>query len=144
MIRSLIGQLLHQYPSCPSSIGDYVSLDRADGGSIPDLCKLFSLLAKQPPPNMTIFCLIDGIHLYERDEYWKELDQILCSLIELAEDEEQGLSATMKILLTSPRVTRYVRRVFDAGTSLLTMATIPAIGQGPSTLRLNREFGIQL
>lgn len=140
MIRSLIGQLLQQYPSCPSTLGQEVAIHRVRDGDIQELCKLFGSLARQVPSTTKIFCMIGGIDLYESQQYGKSMDEVLCSILELEEDEEQGLQAPMKLLLTSSQPTRSVRQVFEVGISLLTMASIPTGGQGPNSTRIHRQM----
>lgn len=140
MIRSFIAQILEQHPFTPDNLANEVNLAGVEAGDIPQLCKLFACLARQLPATTTVFCIIDGVQFYERDQYWKDMDEVLCCLFELAEDDDKEMRATLKILLTSPKPTRRVRKVFDIGTSLLTMAAIPRSEQSPSQRRFEREL----
>lgn len=82
--------------------------------------------------------MIDGIGLYERDQYRPEMEEILCFILGLTEDE--GINATIKLFMTSPQPTRYVRAVFQDGTSLLTMASVPDVAQGPNSIHFNKQL----
>lgn len=110
-------------------------------GNIQELCKLFGCLIRQIPSTVTVFCMIDGIGLYEREQYKDGMEDILICILELAEDEEKGIVTPIKMFLTSPRPTRHVRAVFQEGTSLLNMASMPDLRQGPSPIRFNRQVG---
>ncbi|RDA94030.1 hypothetical protein CP533_5284 [Ophiocordyceps camponoti-saundersi (nom. inval.)] len=134
MIRSLIEQLLRQYPF---QLDD---MHRIAQESIATLCQSFGNLARSLPPHLTIFCFIDGIHIYERSQYKGGMENVICSILGVAEDGQPGRSAPIKMLLTSPRPTRHVRQLFDIDSSLLTMAAIPHNGQSPSSLRLQRQL----
>ncbi|RDA82877.1 hypothetical protein CP532_0399 [Ophiocordyceps camponoti-leonardi (nom. inval.)] len=135
MIRSLIEQLLRHCPVPPGT------MNRVAQGNVADLCQLFDDLARSLPPYLTIFCFIDGIQIYERSQYRDGMEEVICSILAVAEDGEPGRSAPIKMLLTSPRATIHVRKLFDVNSSLLTMEAVPDNGQSPSSLRLNRQLG---
>ncbi|KAF3054786.1 hypothetical protein GL218_07411 [Daldinia childiae] len=140
MIRSLVGQLLQQSPSYPSGLAQHVSMQDVRGGDVQELCKLFGCLIRQLPSTVTVFCVIDGIGFYEREQYKDDMEEILVFILSLAEDEEQGVDTAIKLFLTSPQPTRYVRAVFQEGVSLLNMAAVPDVAQGPSSVRFNRQI----
>ncbi|RCI10014.1 hypothetical protein L249_8697 [Ophiocordyceps polyrhachis-furcata BCC 54312] len=135
MIRSLIEQLLRHCLVPPGT------MDRIAQGNVAELCQLFGELARSLPSHLTIFCFIDGIQIYERSQYRDGMEEVICSILAVAEDGEPGRSAPIKMLLTSPRATIHVQKLFDIDSSLLTMAAIPHTGQSPSSLRLNRQLG---
>ncbi|KAJ8127216.1 hypothetical protein O1611_g6423 [Lasiodiplodia mahajangana] len=139
MIRSLVGQLLQQNPSCPSGLSQNVSMPDVSRGDIPELCKLLGCLIRHLDSTVTVFCMIDGIGLYEREQYRSDMEEILNCILSLAEDEDQGVGASIKLFLTSTQPTRRVRKAFQAGTSLLTMAAVPDFAQGRSPIRFNRQ-----
>ena len=63
-----------------------------------------------------MFCFIDGINEYEREEYLHTMDKVIFSLIELI---REGSAAHFKLLLTSSQPTEDVRNVFDERGTLL-------------------------
>lgn len=140
MIRSLIGQLLQQYPHCPPDVEQNVSIQGVKAGNIHDLCNLFGCLVRQVPSTSTIFCVIDGIQLYERTQFRGETMVILNFLVDLAENEQQGVAASIKLLLLSPRPTTVVRNAFPVRPALLNMASVSPHSQGSSPARFNRQI----
>jgi hypothetical protein len=148
LIRSFIAQLLRQYPSCPSTLDPNISLNEVETGNLRQLCELFSILARQLPPTMMLVCAIDGIMFYERSDFWKDMDEVLVALLELAEDDVR-MKAPVKVLLTSPKETRSLSEFFQSSGALLSMAPIPHTGRGPTrsgvaggvARQLGRELG---
>jgi hypothetical protein len=137
MIRSLVGQLLEQNPAYSAGVAQQVSMPDVERGNIPALCDLFRFLIGQLPSTITVFCMIDGVGLYEEEQYWDDMETILSFIQAFVEDE--GIHAPVKLFLTSPQPTRYVWRTFQDGKSLLTMASVPDFAQGPSSTRFNRH-----
>lgn len=70
----------------------------------------------------------------------EDVNEVLCCLLELAEDDRNGISATLKIILTSPKPTTRLWKVSEVGTPLLNMAAISRSKQGPSQVRFDREL----
>jgi hypothetical protein len=140
LIRSLIGQLLQQYPYCPPDLEHNVSIQGVEEGSIHELCNLFGCLARHVPSTSSIFCIIEGIQFYERAQFRGGTMEILSFLSDLAENERQGVAASIKLLLLSPRPTTVVRNAFSVRPALLNMATISPHGQGSSPARFNRQI----
>ncbi|OTB15343.1 hypothetical protein K445DRAFT_12109 [Daldinia sp. EC12] len=140
MIRSLVGQLLQQNPYCPSGLAQYVSMQDARRGNIQELCKLFGCLIRQLPSTVTVFCILDGIGLYEREQYKDDMEDILDYILDLVEDEEHDIDTVFKLFLTNPRPTRYIRAAFQDEISLLNMASVSDNGQWPSSIRFSRQI----
>ena len=80
MIRSLIAQLLRQFPfaAIEGDFGSVIDLDNTN-----QLCHYFIQLIRRLPSNMTVFCLIDGIKEYEREDYLHGMDDVIYSLLDL-------------------------------------------------------------
>ena len=111
MIRSLMAQLLQQYPVCSSSTLNSIRRSAALGQNFREMCRHFVCFAKEVPAGIPIYCLIDGIHFYENEP------GVLDFLTELDESK-----ATTKILLTSHTTTRYVcSRFEELGERVLTV-----------------------
>lgn len=140
LIRSLIGQLLQQYPNCPADLEHNVSIQGVNEGSIHELCKLFGCLVRHVPSTSSIFCIIEGIQFYERTQFREETMDILSFLSDLAENEQQGVAASIKLLLLSPRPTTVIRNAFPVRPALLNMAAVSPHGQGSSPARFSRQI----
>ncbi|KAI1483383.1 hypothetical protein F4774DRAFT_367387, partial [Daldinia eschscholtzii] len=140
MIRSLVGQLLQQSPCYPSGLAQYVSMQDVWRGNIQELCKLFGYLIRQLPSTVTVFCVLDSIGLYEREQYKDDMEDILDYILDLVEDEEHDISTVFKLFLTNPRPTRYIRAAFQDEISLLNMASVSDNGQWPSSIRFSRQI----
>ena len=110
MMISLIGQLLLQarqkrvHFDLSFLVQERLQLLAED--DVKTLCKVFRDLVIQLPKDMIIFCVIDGISLYEsvngEDDVihvWQRLNQLLA---------HQKLKAVMKLLATSPGQTLYL------------------------------------
>lgn len=70
------------------------------------LCKVFQNLVIQLPKDMIIFCVIDGISLYESANGVEDLLHVWQRLIQLL--AHRKLKAVMKLLATSPGQTLYL------------------------------------
>ncbi|KAF6807172.1 hypothetical protein CSOJ01_08360 [Colletotrichum sojae] len=147
MIRSLIAQLLRQYSFAAVQSDPWISLQELEGGDVEVLCHVFALLVRQLPSNTVVACLIDGICLYETEEYLSEMDVVVMSLLNLVGQSAPD-RASFKLLITSPLPTLEVRKVFDPEPdALLHMQTLPLLGDGAGLanfedrLASNMSFG---
>jgi len=134
MIRSLIAQLLRQMPlsAIPQDQRIFAEIENIENASVSQLCTVFSFLIRMLPPEKTIFVQIDGINLYEREEYLHQMDQVILCLLDLIGAGPIRQGAKVKLLLTSARPTVEVRQVFeDEPDALLHMAHIPRNEQVP-------------
>ncbi|KFA78914.1 hypothetical protein S40288_11393 [Stachybotrys chartarum IBT 40288] len=113
MIRSLIAQLLHQYSLLAIRPDPMVDLQNLELSDVNILCHVFSALVRQLPSSVSTFCIIDGISLYETEDFEDGFDVVLMSLIAMAEHGETSGWPTFKLLLTSPQPTLEVRKAFD-------------------------------
>lgn len=130
MIRSLIAQLLRQFSFAAVQPDPWISLKDLESGDVEVLCHVFALLVRQLPSNTIVVCLIDGICLYETEEFLSGMDVVVVSLLNLAETSAPD-RASFKLLITSPQPTLEVRKVFDPDPdALLHMQTLPLLGDG--------------
>ena len=110
MMISLIGQLLlqarqkHVHFDLSFLVQEKLQLLAED--DVKTLCKIFRDLVVQLPKDMIIFCVIDGISLYESADgdadllyVWQRLNRLLA---------HENLKAAMKLLATSPGQTLYL------------------------------------
>jgi hypothetical protein len=135
MIRSLTAQLVQQFPFPSIHPPSDMSAHHIETTTVPQICRLFVYLISQLPPNITVFCIIDGINEYEREEYIHGVDDVIYELMGVV---DKGSRAKFKLLLLSPRPTTLVRSPFDEqpGT-LLHMQQEPVIEDavGPGMVR---------
>ncbi|KAK1701396.1 hypothetical protein BDP55DRAFT_641444 [Colletotrichum godetiae] len=104
MMRSLIAQLL-KIQKLPAPDLGFLSESMLEACSLGDcytLCKIFVEIIKQAPPQMTVFCIIDGISWYEQDPWKQDVYQVATAFEHLAKREDLGESGPLKVLLTSP------------------------------------------
>ncbi|KAK2054093.1 hypothetical protein LY76DRAFT_597262 [Colletotrichum caudatum] len=145
MIRSLIDQLLRQCVLGPVRRDPNMFLEDLDRDDIRALCEVFVLLFRQLPSHMQVFCLIDGICLYETDQYLDGMDIVIMSLIGLVESGGNGLWPAFKLLITSPSPTVEVRKVFDPDPDTLVSIQGPShvdAGMGLAGLQEHFNSGI--
>ena len=74
--------------------------------NIAALCHTFKLLIDQLPLDVLVFCIIDGINLYERSEWLNDLVQIVNCLNRIAQNAR--LRPIFKVLMTSAGISRYI------------------------------------
>ena len=84
---------------------EYDELQRFD---LRRLCILLGVLMKKLPAGVVLFCMIDGISLYEKDEWLEGTCYALRMIGDLTRDPE--VSAIFKLLVTSPLASRYIGR----------------------------------
>ncbi|KAF6809111.1 hypothetical protein CMUS01_13744 [Colletotrichum musicola] len=149
MIGSLIAQLLRQFSFAAVQPDPWISLQDLEGGDVEVLCHVFSLLVRQLPSNTIVVCFIDGICLYETEDYLSGMDVVVMSLLNLVEQSAPD-RASFKLLITSPLPTLEVRKVFDPEPdALLHMQTLPLLGDGAGLasfqdrLASNMSFGTE-
>ncbi|KAJ2989594.1 hypothetical protein NUW58_g3394 [Xylaria curta] len=143
MIRSLLAQLLRQFPAGSIEPDSGLVMQEVERGDISQLCRLFVYLVRQLPPRMTVFCLIDGIGEYESEEYLHGMDLVVMTILELVDESATSGRAKIKLLLLSPQPTVEVRKVFDQEPGvLLHMAQIPTLEAGVSFARIQEQLGV--
>ncbi|KAK7701759.1 hypothetical protein SLS57_011641 [Botryosphaeria dothidea] len=110
MLASLIGQIVHHSKTKHFSLD--LSLTEKDRGGIKDLdleclCDLFENVVRQIPSNKILYCIIDGISLYEVHEDSTGSGaavQVLERLFEIVDRAHGKKSACVKLLMTCPGV----------------------------------------
>ncbi len=138
MLTSLIDQLLRQYAFDTRPMHSAVDLAALQAVELDALTQLLGWLVRQLPETMTLFFIIDGVYLFERDEFQHEALPVLSSVIRLAEDTT--VPATIKLLLTSTPGTDIVRGAFEEEDLILNVNGLPQLGWAPSDERMKREL----
>ncbi|KAI0470355.1 hypothetical protein F4859DRAFT_486496 [Xylaria cf. heliscus] len=136
IIRSLLSQLLQQQQQIYMSIQPN-SWKLVQAGDIQHLCLLFESILRQFPPDSVVFCIIDGIKYYERDEYLQHMSEVLRFLLDLTQGGR--LQCVFKILVTSPSPTTVVRHAFDEN-GIISMASLPNNADHSSSSRIWRNL----
>ena len=141
MIQSFICQLLCQYDFLGQLLQHETSGDRIRHGDVDELCALFERLVHRLPNNVVLFCLIDGIMYYEREEFREEMERVLRTVLQVSADN--STSAAVKVLITSPAKTTEVRKPFPDHL-ILSMDSMAQSGAAASGSRLKRELQAEL
>ena len=106
LIRSLIVQLISLFDFDLVFINKRTYRDQLRRHDTGQLCDLFETLLKQVPIYTTIFCVIDGISLFETEQWLEETSFLFYRLKVLTEDDE--INATFKLIMISPYASRQV------------------------------------
>ena len=107
ILRAILAQLLeiHDVHVKPVDSEAYDELQRLD---LPRLCMFLGAAMKKLPTEAVVFCMIDGISLYEKDDWLEGTCYALRMIGDLTRDPE--VSAIFKLLVTSPLASRYVAK----------------------------------
>lgn len=142
IMQSFIRQLLQSYDfgsnQMPTLHFDDKKIQLGDVG---ELCKLFEALVRALPSHVVLFCLVDGISYYERDEFKEDMAVVLSAILKLSDDS--SVSVPVKVLVTSPTKTAEVRQPFPDHL-ILSMDAMARSGLVASSSRLEREMGTGL
>ncbi|KAI0427785.1 hypothetical protein F5Y09DRAFT_350194 [Xylaria sp. FL1042] len=120
MIMSFIAQLLCQWDFDTTFLHGHVDLSWIEYGGDPskeDLYGLLNWLVRQLPSSQTIFFVIDGAYHYERSDHVGAFIDSVAFILGITLDE--GVTATVKVLVTSPCRTAEVREGFHHDAVLL-------------------------
>lgn len=138
MVKSLIAQLLLCQQHLDTRHIHYeVSLNEVQSGDLNALCSFFICLLRRLPKAVTVFCLIDGIGYYERDETRAGMLQALECVLRATFDK--SVPAVVKVLATSVSSTHKVRGYFHKD-EILSMVAMARGGGAPSGQRLERHL----
>lgn len=137
MLSSLIDQLLRQFQFDTRPLHNDIDLESLQEGNLEALTKLLSSLVRQLPPTMTLFFIIDGTVLFEREEFEAEALPVFLSLIRLVADT--SVMASVKVLFTSTPGTDIVRGAFEQEDLILSVDSLPRLAIG-SEERMVREL----
>ncbi|KAG4442565.1 hypothetical protein IFR05_001977 [Cadophora sp. M221] len=140
ILLSFIAQLFRHYtfdmrllyPSITTRLHEY---------EVSVLEDLLNWMVRQLPPTITLFCIIDGVFLYEREEHCEEALPALAFVLSLTADPK--VSATVKVLFTSTPGPDTIRTAFSAEDQILNVEALPQLESTPSDERLMREFEAQ-
>lgn len=110
LLRSLISQLLdvQQFPL------DFIDAEyemRLQDYDLDYLIDLFQHLVKNLADDRVLFCIIDGLSLYDRCRNDNDLDTVVNVLTELTNDD--GVGPIFKLLITSPLYNRCAKQYFS-------------------------------
>ncbi|CAJ2500671.1 Uu.00g035240.m01.CDS01 [Anthostomella pinea] len=137
MIQSLLSQLLRQNHLGMTLLARNASLNLVRYGDLKQLCALFGTLMHQLPLGVPpVFCIIDGIKYYEREQWLDDMVEVLRYLLDLRLDT--SLRCIFKILITSPSETRMVRQAMQEN-CIISMASVPRTGQAYSQRGVARQ-----
>jgi hypothetical protein len=112
LIRSLVSQLT--FAILQHSPGEVIG--RPNMATMPPdghpamtehLCEIFWFLLGSIPPDIQVFCLIDGISWFEKDNWSKKYTMVMNMLH--AATSEDHFGGQLKVLLTSPTKSRWLR-----------------------------------
>jgi hypothetical protein len=135
MIRSLIIQLLSMQLFDTNFVNFGQWKERIGSYSLPWLVKLFGRLIEQLP-NMVVFCIIDGISVFEVEPWASELQLVVEALLETVTNE---LNAHVKMLFACATASRYLSGRLAEQNKL----SIP-MGAGDSRLLTDRTAYLEL
>ncbi|KAH7309740.1 hypothetical protein B0I35DRAFT_453382 [Stachybotrys elegans] len=138
MLTSLIDQLLRQHTFDPRLMYTNDNITAMQTGDLEVLTHLLGWLVRQLPEAKTLFFIIDGVYLLERDECKDEALHVLTTLLCLAND--RSVSTTIKVLFTSTPGTDDVREAFEDEDLILNVHTLPQLGWPPNDERMIREL----
>ena len=138
IIQSLICQLLCQFDFDTRSLArEKLDEHLIQLGDVDELCRLFRWLVTQLPPSVVLFCLLDGVGYYERAEFEDDMGLVVETLLRIS--AEQNTQAGVKILLTSPSRTHYIRQPFP-DEMVLSIESMARADMVPSKSRLERQL----
>ncbi|KAH0425036.1 hypothetical protein CcaCcLH18_11179 [Colletotrichum camelliae] len=142
MLASLIDQLLRQHTFDLRALHHEIDPNGLQGGRIEALMDLLSWLVRQLPPTTTFICIVDGVVLFEHEDFKSEALPVFQRLLALTNGP--SLCANVKVLFTSTPGTQIVRGAFEEEDLLLNVHTLPQLVCPPNGERVDRELGREL
>ncbi|KAJ3578610.1 hypothetical protein NPX13_g1951 [Xylaria arbuscula] len=125
LIRGVITKLLlemkTQYPMETANlnlIADGLSLDALYRYDMENLCLLFRHIVKQFPPHLTIYCVVDGILYYEKQDTLGDALIFVQNLLNLVEFS-LSTGPIIKVLLATPCPSRHITSLLSAHQRIL-------------------------
>ncbi|KAJ4075774.1 hypothetical protein NW761_013036 [Fusarium oxysporum] len=116
-IKSLTTQLLRQHgfdDADLDKVAQEVNLPLLKSGveDIEELCRLFAVLVRRLRNNITLFCVIDSVNVYEDEDILQDMyvEKVLFEILQLTGDT--GVKTHVKILFTSPTDTNKIWKAF--------------------------------
>lgn len=139
LIQALISQLLQQQPHLNISPPSWqFNPEGVRQGDLQQLCQLFGLLVRSLPSEITLFCFIDGMVIYERDEFIAEAQFVLVEILRLVGDPT--VQANMKVLITSPWRSTLAHQFFREDSEVLHIQGMPSVELTPSSSRVISRY----
>jgi hypothetical protein len=139
VIQNFICQLLCQFDfDTRSFASEKLDEHLIQLGDIDELCRLFQWLVGKLPQSVVLFCVIDGVGYYERDEFEHDIGFVVEKLLRIS--AEKKTQAGVKILLTSSNRTTYIRQPFP-DELVLSIESLARANMVPSKSRLERQLG---
>lgn len=137
ILRAILAQVIHAYDVHLDFVDseEYDELQRFD---LRRLCILLGVLIRKLPAGVVLFCMIDGISLYEKDGWLEGTCYALEMIGDLTRDSE--VSATFKLLVTSPLASRYMARYVEEEDHLILPRDLCGGRGGPIS---NRQLMMQ-
>ena len=119
LARSLISQLLATIYESDLAIleKDFHQQLEAHASDVAMLMELFSSLVNRLPQEFVLFCVIDGISLFEKQQYEQETRIVFQKLSQIAQADSQG--GLLKLLLTSPSSSRCAKEFFPKESTVI-------------------------
>jgi hypothetical protein len=74
--------------------------------SFKDTCDLFAHLIGLVPREITVYCIVDGISYYERENWREDYDMMMHCFGTVIENRD--IATTFKLLMTSPTMSRWL------------------------------------
>ncbi|KAK6069776.1 hypothetical protein SCUP515_08789 [Seiridium cupressi] len=111
MVASLIDQLLRCHHSDMQKVRQEINTAFVQQGKIRELIKLLGWLIRRLPTDITLLCIIDGVVMFEREEFRRKALMVFSSLLTTCND--RAISSTLKVLFTSTPGTGLTRAAFE-------------------------------
>ncbi|OBT53466.1 hypothetical protein VE04_05390 [Pseudogymnoascus sp. 24MN13] len=138
VIQNFICQLLCQFEfDTRSFASEKLDEHLIQLGDIGELRRLFQWLVGKLPQAAVLFCVIDGVGYYEREEFEQDIGFVVEKLLRIS--AEKKTQAGVKILLTSSNRTTYIRQPFP-DELVLSIESLARANMVPSKSRLGRQL----
>jgi hypothetical protein len=128
LMRSLLTQLAEQkIHKFGATLDHPMPGFHEQGLTLPDLLRIFHLIARQLPPSAVLVCILDGVNHYENARHEGDLLYVLEFLTGLTEDS--SIPPAVKVLATSATKTVCVHKLFqnedeDDGSALISITEL--------------------
>jgi hypothetical protein len=105
LVRSIILQLLMKLARADILNLDFINdreyLMDLEGHDLPSLCQTLHELLYQFPPDMTVYCIIDGVSCFDKNKMFGDLKTVIGWLDNIVGDKR--LRCVFKVLMTNPK-----------------------------------------
>ncbi|KAI6321920.1 hypothetical protein MCOR34_002392 [Pyricularia oryzae] len=106
MVQTFLCQLLNQCDFGPQyQVNQELELIRA--GDVKKLYRMFESLFSRIDASLCVFCIIDGVVFYERDEFLQDLGDVIPMIVKLSAEHDTHMPI-LKFLIASPTKTSVV------------------------------------